>query len=224
MIGDELVLFSTLAVQGALEREVIASLPPTLRVRTVFDPTAVLLRRIEDGERPDVIVAVTGDVDGLRQRGLVESGVAVATTGVGVGVAAGAPVPDLSTVPRLVAALNTARSVAYSRSGASGQYFARLLEQLGIAGEINSRATVVDKGFTGLAVLDGRADLAIQQISELKFVDGIDVIGPLPAEVEHRTEFSAAPFVSASDTARELVRLLTTAWAREAFQRAGLEC
>lgn len=224
MIDDQLVLFSTLAVQGALEREVIASLPPTLTVRTVFDPTAVLLRRIKDGERPDVIVAVTGDVDALRQRGLVEPGVAVATTGVGVGLAASAPVPDLSTVPRLVAALKTARSVAYSRSGASGQYFARLLEQLGIAGEINSRATVVDKGFTGLAVLDGRADLAIQQISELKFVDGINVIGPLPAEVEHRTEFSAAPFVGASDTARELVRLLTTARAREAFQRAGLEC
>ncbi|BBX34319.1 hypothetical protein MMAG44476_13766 [Mycolicibacterium mageritense DSM 44476 = CIP 104973] len=224
MTTGDLVLFSTLAVQGPLEHDVLPALSTEFRVRTVFEPTAVLLQKIDEGERPDTIVAVSHDIDGLRRRGLVGSSVAIASTGVGLGVAAGGPRPDLSTVPRLIAALKAARSVAYSRSGASGKYFAKILDRLGIADEINSRATIVEKGFTGLAVLDGRADMAIQQISELKFVEGIEIAGALPAELQHRTEFSAACFVGSGATAPALLQQLTTAYAGDAYRRAGLDC
>lgn len=142
---------------------------------------------------PGVVIGVSESLAVLADRDSVVDGspVAIARTGVCLAVAHDAPRPALGTVPDLCEALLAARSVAYSRIGASGIYFARLLEKLDIATAVNARATVVEKGFTALAILDGRADLAVQQLSELKFVREVDVVGPFPEEVQHYTEFSA---------------------------------
>ncbi|AKS31152.1 substrate-binding domain-containing protein [Mycolicibacterium goodii] len=217
-------LFSTLAVRGALESEVLPRLRKTFDVAASFDPTSVLVNRIDAGERPDIVVAVSDALDKLRQRGVVTARSAVARTGIGVGTASGAVAPQISTVPELVHALRSAQSVAYSRSGASGLYFAGLLDRLGIADDINRRATIIDKGFTGQAVVDGRADLAIQQISELAFIDGIKIAGPLPEAVQHYTDFGAACFTGSAAAARDILRELTSEYARSAYRRAGLDC
>jgi molybdate transport system substrate-binding protein len=114
--------------------------------------------------------------------------------------------------------------VAYSRNGPSGIYFATLLQQLGIAGHVTGRATVVDTGFTALALLDGRADLAIQQMSELLSVPEAAIAGPLPAPVQHYTAFSAgtAPQAPQHD-AGALVAYLAGEPAKAAYAAAGLE-
>lgn len=223
MTADDAVLFSTLAVQGPLQRDVLPLLCNNLRVREVYDPTSVLLRRLEAGERADVIVALTPDVEELARRQVTGPPVALARTGVGVGFASNTARPDVSSVDQLVQALTTARSVAYSRSGASGRYFAGLLDRLGIAGQVNARATIVEKGYTGQAVVDGRADLAIQQISELRFVEGIEVAGPLPADVQHHSEFSAACSAELGRPGSALVQALTSDQARSAYRRWGLD-
>jgi molybdate transport system substrate-binding protein len=103
--------------------------------------------------------------------------------------------------------LLAARSVAYSRLGASGILFAQLIERLGIASEINARAVIIPQGFTAEKLVTGEADLAVQQISELKQIAGIEVVGPIPYELQTPAVFSAGR-IAASHRAAEADRLL----------------
>ncbi|GHJ29638.1 substrate-binding domain-containing protein [Streptomyces hygroscopicus subsp. hygroscopicus] len=223
------VLFSTLAVRSALEHRLLEEFTEATgtAVRAVFDPTSVLRKRMASGEHPDVLIAITDDIGQLAAQGVVDGAarLPLASTGVGLAVRAGTPHPRIATVDELVRTLRDARSVAYSRTGASGIYFARLLDELGVAEEVNARATVVEKGFTADAVLDGRADLAIQQVSELMAVRGVDVVGPFPAGADHDTEFSAVPSTAAAGLrpALELVRFLASEQARSAYRAFGLK-
>ena len=81
--------------------------------------------------------------------------------------------------------------MAYSRLGASGILFAKLIERLGIASDINAKAQIIPQGFTAEKLVTGEADLAVQQISELKQVGGIEVVGPIPYELQTPAVFSA---------------------------------
>ncbi|WP_329020248.1 molybdate ABC transporter substrate-binding protein [Streptomyces sp. NBC_00690] len=222
-------LFSALAVKRALDDIVLTAFTAETgtAVDTVYDPTNVLLRRIEEGARPEVMVGVTGAFPALCEAGVIDrtSVRSIARVGIGLAVPPGAEPPAIDTVDALVAALRSARSVAYSRTGASGVHFAGLLERLGIADEVNARATVVEKGFTALAVVDGRADLAVQQLSELLFVPQARVVGPLPDGAQHFTELSAALGTAAVERAeaRALHTFLTGKEAGDAYRRAGLE-
>ncbi|MBF8189402.1 substrate-binding domain-containing protein [Nonomuraea sp. K274] len=220
-------LFSTLAVKKALDDVLLEAFEREtgIEIDGVYDPTTQLLLRIENGERPDVMIAVTSSFEELRGSGVVDVGtrVPVARTGVGLAVPPDTDLPDVSTFEAFKKTLLDARSVAYSRTGASGIYFARLIQDLGIADEINARATVIDKGFIALAVVDGRADIAIQQLSELRFVPEARIAGPFPDDVQHYTEFSAALGVGSTDEAKAFVDFLTSDTARAAYEQTGLE-
>ncbi|WP_338106266.1 class II aldolase/adducin family protein [Streptomyces alboflavus] len=222
-------LFSALAIKKALDDTVLEAFAGTtgIDVEGVYEPTNVLLDQIAGGARPDVMVGVTGGLERLAASGVLDQASLrpLARVGIGVAVPPGAPAVDVSSTQALVRALTSARSVAYSRTGASGVAFAALLDRLGIAAEVNSRATVVDKGFTALAVTDGRADLAVQQLSELRFVPDARVVGPLPEEVQHYTDLSIALGAHARQRpeAAALLRHLTAAPARAAYRAAGLE-
>ncbi|MGW0536546.1 molybdate ABC transporter substrate-binding protein [Streptomyces sp. NPDC003032] len=221
-------LFSALAVKKALDDVILTKFTEKtgITVEGVYDPTNVLLQRIEEGARPEVMVGVTGSFPALCELGVIDRGSVRVLARVGVGLAAppGAGQPAIDTVDALIAVLRSARSVAYSRTGASGVYFAGLLERLGIADEVNARATVVEKGFTALAVVDGRADLAVQQMSELLFVPEAEVVGPLPEGAQHFTEVSAALGTAAvaRAEARALHSFLTGEEAGDAYRDAGL--
>jgi molybdate transport system substrate-binding protein len=222
-------LYSTLAVRKALDDAVLAGFTRSsgTEVNVLFDPTTVLTQLIADGARPDVLISTTESMRALAGTGVLNdaSVTSIICTGIGFGVAKGAAKPDISTSDTLVSAVRAARSVAYSRTGASGIYFVELLGKLGIAEEIEPRATVLAKGFTGEAVVDGRADLAVQQLSELAFVDGVDIVGPLPPELQHYTEFSAALGASPADrdASGRLLAYLSGPEAAAAYRATGLE-
>ncbi|MCB5906537.1 substrate-binding domain-containing protein [Streptomyces pinistramenti] len=222
-----LTLFSALAVQAAVEDLLpVFTAEQGVAVAPDFDPTTVIERRIAAGARPDVVIGVTSALNALARAGKVAPGslTPLARTGVGVAVAGGAARPPLATLDDLTTALVSARSVAYSRTGASGIHFARLLQDLGIADEVNARATVIEKGFTARALLDGRADLAVQQLSELAFVPGTDVVGPLPEPARHDTEFTAALATGpTAPAASALLHFLISPRAQASYRRAGLE-
>src|SRR6202035_604641 len=88
-------------------------------------------------------------------------------------------------------ALWGARAIGYSCLGASGIFFAQLIAKMGIAAEINARATIVPQGFTAGQLVSGEADLAVQQISELKQVAGVEIVGPIPLHLQSPAVFSA---------------------------------
>lgn len=219
-------LFTALSVKKALDDVLLHAFTKKhgVDVDVTYDPTTVLVKKIGEGAKPDVVIAVSGAFTELAAAGAVspESRVVLAKSGIGIATAPELDSPDIGTVDALRTALTSARSVAYSRSGASGIYFAGLIRELGIADEVNARATIVEKGFTALAVTDGRADLAVQQISELRFVPQAKIIGPLPDGAQHYSEMSAALGCSAPPEAADLLRFLSGPEAKAAYRDAGL--
>lgn len=222
-------VFSTIAVKKVLDTFISGAWTHEtgITVGTVYEPTNALLDRIAAGARPDVMIGVTHQLTPLGQKGIADlaSCFAIARVRVGIAVAPESAVHDISTVNALITALTGARSVAYSRAGASGVYFARLLDRLGIAEQVNARATVTDTGFTAAAVMEGRADIAVQLISEHRCVPGARILGPLPEDVQNITEFSAVLSEAASQRPepQALLRFLTGDQAREAYRLAGME-
>lgn len=192
--AERLLLMSALAVKEPLDtllREAVTT--RELAIETAYEPTAVIERAIAEGARPDIVVCTTPAMERLVAQGVIdpETVQLLAESSIGVAIVPGAPVPDLSGVDELIEALLAARAVAYSRTGASGQSFARLIDRLGIADRVNARAVVIEKGFVAETLLDGRADIAIQQLSELATVAGVEIVGPLPEAAQDRIVLTA---------------------------------
>src|SRR5713226_4860328 len=187
-------VLSTLALKGAV-RNLAARYEAEsgARIDADFAPTLALLERLRGGEGADVVILTKEGLGELAAEGSVVAATCVdlARSFVGIAVKAGRAHPDITTEPALRTALLGARSVAYSRIGASGILFAQLIERMGISAVINARATIVPSGFTAERLLSGEADIAVQQISELKQVAGIDVVGPIPRELQRSAVFSA---------------------------------
>jgi molybdate transport system substrate-binding protein len=222
-------LWSALVVQGALERRLLPEFTAQsgIGIDTVFDPTAVLMNRLKNEGLPDVIISTSDSLHQLQAVGFSFERVApLVRSAIGIGVAPGSALRPPATSKELVKILVNARSVAYSRTGQSGIYFVELLDRLGIREIVDSRATVIEKGFTGNAVADGRADVAIQQLSELAFVDGVATLGPLPSDIQHYTEFSIGLAQgngqATAPAAVALTDFLTAPPARHVFASYGL--
>jgi molybdate transport system substrate-binding protein len=210
-MAESIRVLSTLALKGAvlaLAGQYRAA--GGARIDADFAPTLTLLQRLRDGEAADVVILTREGLDQVAREGRVaaQSCVDLARSFVGVAVKAGAPHPEIATEASLRATLLAARAVAYSRLGASGILFAQLIERLGIAADINARAVIIPQGFTAERLVSGEADLAIQQISELKQIDGIEVVGPIPHQLQTPAVFSAGR-MSASPNASEADRLLS---------------
>jgi molybdate transport system substrate-binding protein len=219
-------LLSTLGLQGAL-RELIPAFEQTgAKVNAIFGPTAVMMERIGGGEIADLAILTQAGIDKLISTGtmLLGSRTDLVRSAVGIAVRAGAPKPDISTVEAFRRTLLSAKSIAYSRAGASGIFFAGLIERLGIAAEVNAKAIIPPSGFTAVYAADGRAGIAVQQISELMEVAGIDIVGPLPSEIGSLTVFSAGIFSAsaAQQTAQDFVAFLSTPSAAAVLQNTGL--
>ena len=206
-----LVVLSSLALKGVLETCKTAfeqSLGSRLDLR--FDATqAILMQLATRGNHADLLVLTAEAMDELGTRGQLRQARVLGSSGIGVAVRAGMPKPDIGSVEALERALLSAGSVAHSKIGASGIYFAELLERLGIAGRLKKRV-IVEKGPVGLVVAAGEAELGVQQLCELAPVPGIDIVGPLPEPVQRLTHFSAGIPANAADPRRasQLIELL----------------
>jgi len=221
-------LLSTLALVGAVrslagEYEAAGG----ARIDADFAPTLALLDRLVDGEAADVVILTREGLAGLAAKGNVAAAscVDLARSFVGLAVKAGADHPDIATEAALRATLLGARSIAYSRLGASGIFFAQLIEQLGIGAEINARATIVPQGFTAGQLVSGEADLAVQQISELKQVAGVEIVGPIPLHLQSPAVFSAGRLAASRkvDQSDRLLKFLASTEAAPALRESGLE-
>lgn len=227
-MSSSIRVLSTLALKGAVQA--LASqyeASSGVRIDADFAPTLALLTRLRAGEAADVVILTREGLDEVAREGqaAADSCVDLARSWVGIAVKAGAPHPEIATEAALRAALLGARAVAYSRLGASGILFAKLIEQLGIAADINARAVIIEQGFTAEKLVSGEADLAIQQISELKQIEGIEVVGPIPRELQTPAVFSAGRMVATNqpDDADRLLRFLASAEVAPALRESGLD-
>jgi len=183
--------------------------------------------RLGRGEPADVVILASEALDDLIKRGRVVAGsrIDLVRSAIGMAVRKGAPKPDISSVDALRRTLLQARSIAYSAS-ASGVYLStELFQRLGIADQIKDKSRRIESERVGTVVARGDAEIGFQQISELLPVAGIDYVGPLPADVQRVTVFSAGIATGARnpDGARALVRFLTSAAVIPAITKSGLE-
>lgn len=183
--------------------------------------------RLARGEPVDVLIMVGYALEDLVRQGVVAPGsrVDLARSGIGVVVRAGAPHPDVSSTAALRQALLDAKSVAYSDS-ASGVYIqTEMFKRLGIAEQMSGKARMIPAEPVGEVVARGDAEIGFQQMSELKPIHGIDLVGPLPPEVQQVTVFSAGVLARSAhpDAARALIAYLAAPGAAAAITDSGME-
>lgn len=227
MSKETLRLFSVLAIRApfaAVEQAWLRSHAAPLTID--WKPTSVIESTIAGGATADAVIVTSEAMDRLIAKGVVaaDSRVELVDSPLGLAMLPDAVAPDISNVASFTQALLAAKSVAYSLGGASGIYFQTLLKNLGIEEEINARATTIAEGFTAAQLLEGTADIAVQQISELLMVKGIKVIGPLPPGAQKVLSFSGGVFSRAArpDDAAALLHFLREKEAMQAFAAYGL--
>jgi molybdate transport system substrate-binding protein len=183
--------------------------------------------RLERGEAIDVVIMAGPALDNLIKQGKVQAGsrVDLVESLMGMAVKAGAPKPDISSVDALKLTLLAAKSIAYSDS-ASGVYLSTgLFPKLGIADQIRGKSRKIEADPVGEAVARGEIEIGFQQISELRPVKGIDIVGPLPPGAQKVTIFAAGiPATSKHPAeAKALIQWLASPAAYSAIKASGLE-
>ena len=202
------------------------------KLAITYGPSGALAKRVADGEAVDLAI-LAGGIDDLVKQGKVvpTSRADVARARIGVSVRKGAPRPDIATPEALKRALLAARSVAYvdpKAGGASGIYLAKMLERMGILAEVNAKAKLAQGGTADMVsaiVARGEAEIGLQQISEIMSVPGVDLVGPLPDELQTVTIYTAGIPVAGNqaDAAGALVKFLASPAATPIYKAKGLD-
>jgi molybdate transport system substrate-binding protein len=183
--------------------------------------------RLDRGEPADVLIMVGYALGDLAKQGKViaDTRVDLVKSPIGIAVKSGAPKPDISSADAVKRALLEAKSVAYSDS-ASGVYVSsEMFAKLGIADAMKSKARMIPATPVGEIVAKGEAEIGLQQISELKPVPGIDIVGPLPDDLQKITVFSAgiATVSKEPDAGKALIKFLASPAARAEIVKSGME-
>jgi len=183
--------------------------------------------RLKRGEAADVVIVPADALDELIKAGsvLADSRVDLARSSIGMAVRSGTPKPDIRSVDALTRTLLEARSVAYSAS-VSGDYLRNeLFPRLGVYEELKSTGMRIERERVGAVVARGDAEIGFQQISELLPISGIEIVGPLPPEVQRVTVFAAGVAANAKhpDAARAFIRFLASPEAAGVVVKSGLE-
>ena len=218
---------------GNSMRAALAELAPAFErasghgYRVSYDPARIVLRRIDNGESADLALLGEDVIEQLIARGTLDAASRrdLVRNGIGLAVRAGAARPGIATRDAFVRTLRAAASIAYTSEGASGVYFAALIDRLGIGAEVRAKARTQPGGLVGELIVAGQAEMAIQQLPELLAVPGIDVVGPLPDEVQKIGTTTAAIFArsQARAEAQALIDFLASAPAREVLRARGFE-
>jgi molybdate transport system substrate-binding protein len=228
----ELTIYSSIGVRSAAEglfRQFEESTGH--RLILAWGSAAMLLKRLASGETADVLILSRAAIDTLKREGKIAPGsdVTLASSGVAIAVKAGALKPDISTPEALKQTLLNAKSIAYSEpsaGGASGVYFAKLLERMGIAEEMKPKTKYPPPGgFSAELLLTSEAELAVQQKPELMHVAGTDIVGLLPGDLNVVTEFAAGIMTGSknADAGSALIKMLQSPDAAVVFQSKGLD-
>jgi molybdate transport system substrate-binding protein len=193
-----------------------------------FGVAAPLKRQIEGGAPFDLAILTEAGIADLAKQGKVDPATRtnIARSGVGIGIRAGAPRPDISSTDALKRTLLAAKSVSWAKEGASGVYFASVLKRIGIADQVMPKAILAPSGAdVGALLVSGKAELGALLVNELMAVRGVEVVGPLPPELQSYTTFTTGVSSGSKDaaTAKALIKFLSSPAAGAVFKSKGQE-
>lgn len=224
----EIKVVSSVGVKTALE-----ALVPQFekasehKVTLVFGTAVPLKRQIDGGESFDVVILTPAMLEDLAKQGKVGGAPApVAKVGIGVAMKPGAPKPDLSSADGLKRALLAAKAISYSKEGQSGTMMAQVIEGLGITAQMSPKTILETRsGLAAAPVAEDKADLGFTLISEILPVPGVELAGPLPAEVQRYVVFSGGISSASKDTAaaKAFIDFLKAPAAAPVLKTKGME-
>lgn len=222
--GAEVTVFCTQALRTSL-----IDLAPRFeaatghKVHLVVAPSGQLVKKVQSGDVADLLIANADNIDALIASGKVTGQrIHIARAQVGLSIKAGARKPDISSPAAVRQALLDAKAIAYSAGGLSGNNFEAAMNKLGILDEVKAKAKNASPA--AKLVVSGDADIAVQQIPELIAVEGAELLGPLPAELDQVTQFSMGVLSDgkSKEVARALLDFLRTPDAHAVIRTKGL--
>lgn len=227
----EIKVYSTIGVKGAIE-----DLAPMFekamgnKLNITWGLISGLVKKAQEGDVPDVLIVSRPGIDSLTKDGKIAAGgVTLGGSIFAFGVKRGAPKPDISTVDAMKKTLLSARAIGSTNpaaGGASGVYFATMIEKLGIAAELKAKMKFPPPaGFVGTLLTSGEVDIAFQSKPELATTEGVDVIGPPPGDLGNITVFAAGVGAASknSEAGKEFLKFLTSPEAQAVFKAKGFD-
>jgi molybdate transport system substrate-binding protein len=200
------------------------------KLTTQFNSSKALRDKIQSGEQFDVAILTTDIIDDLIKQGKIAAGTRtdIARTGMGVGIRAGATKPDVSTPEALKRTLLSAKSITFNPSGASAPHVFDIFQRLGIAENVKSKLILKENAEPGrpqIDVADGKADLVITLIPEIKFFKGVELAGPVPAELQSYISFAGGVATNShnADAGKALIKFITSPAAAPTLKAKGEE-
>jgi len=196
------------------------------KVASLWVPSVQMMSRLKGGEIVDLVILSRASLEEIMKAGLIATGGChdLVKSGIGVAVKTGAPRPDISSGEAVKRAVLAAKGIAYS-TGPSGTYLMGLFQRMGIADQIKARVTQVQGEPAGGVVARGDAQIAFQQVSELLPVPGIELVGPLPPDIQKITTFSASVHAQAKEpaAAKALIDFFRAPAAHPVIRKNGME-
>jgi molybdate transport system substrate-binding protein len=196
------------------------------KVIVSFELGSAMMQKINSNAPADVVTQTPDVIDSLIKQGkVVGERVDFARAGIGVAVKAGAPKPDIGSADAFKRSMLAAKSIAYSRAGASGVYVANLMERLGIADQVKDKVKLVDGVPVAELVAKGNVEIGLQQINVILPVAGIDYVGPLPSELQSYVVFASGILAvsKAPEAALAMARFMAAPEAAPLIRKSGME-
>jgi molybdate transport system substrate-binding protein len=198
------------------------------KIAVQFSSSASLKQRIDSGESFDVVILTPDLIDDLVKQGKVAGGssTSLARAGIGVGIRAGFPKPDISSEAAMKQTLLQVKSVTYTKNGASRTHIEKMYERLGITHEMGPKIILQEMpGRAERVVGEGGADMVITLVSEILPTPGVQLVGPLPGELQSYISFSGGVSAKASDAAaaKALLKFLSSSAVAPTYKAKGME-
>jgi molybdate transport system substrate-binding protein len=227
--GTELVVVVSDGMKPSVE-ELVPQIEHSIgrKITAQYNSSKAIREKIQSGEPFDAAILTSDIIDDLIKQGKITAGTRadIARTGMGVGVRAGAPKPDVSTPEALKRILLSAKSISFNPSGASAPHIHEIFEHLGIAENVKSKLMLdADPGRPQMNVADGKAELVITLIPEIKFFKGVELAGPVPVDLQSYISFAAGVATNShnADAAKALIKFITSPAAAPILKAKALE-
>ncbi len=193
-----------------------------------FGTSSAVQKQIESGEAFDVAILTSDVIGDLAKTGRIAAGTRteIARCGIGIGVRKGAAKPDVKTLDALKKSLLASKSITYAQDGASAAYILQMEDKLGIADKMKTK-TILEKGSVraNARVADGSAEMVLTLVSEILPAPGVDLVGPLPAEVQHYVNFAEGIGANSknSEAGKALVKFFASPAVAPTLKSKGME-